>query len=77
MSAQYGEILPTSCGDLLASLGHPCNLQQVLHLGSVTAWHSSSGRQPKFAALNRFGRAAIMLGIGPRPSLHLYLQFFY
>ena len=22
-------------------------------LGSVTAWHSSSGRQPKFAALNR------------------------
>jgi len=27
--------------------------QRVLRLGSVTAWHSSSGRQPNFAAMNR------------------------
>ena len=27
--------------------------QRVSRLGSVTAWHSSSGRQPNFAALNR------------------------
>jgi len=34
-------------------LEHPCKFQQVSHLGTVTAWHSSSGRQPNFAALNR------------------------
>jgi len=34
-------------------LGHPCKFQQVLHLGSVTAWHSSSGHQPNFPELNR------------------------
>jgi len=44
---------PTSGWDLLASLGHPCKFQWVSHLGSVTARHSSSGRQPNFAALNR------------------------
>ena len=37
---------PTNGWDLLASLGHPCKFQPVSHLGSVTAWHSSSGRQP-------------------------------
>jgi len=37
----------------LARLGHPSKFQRVSHLGSVTAWHSSSGRQPNFAALNR------------------------
>jgi len=37
----------------LASLGHPCKFQRVSRLGSVTALHSSSGRQPNFAALNR------------------------
>jgi len=35
------------------SLGHPCKFQLVLHLGSVTDPHSSSGRQLNFAALNR------------------------
>jgi len=35
------------------SLGHPCKFQQLSHLGRVTAWYSSSGRQPNFAALNR------------------------
>jgi len=53
MSSQYGELRPTSGWDLLASLRHPCKFQRVLHLGSVTARHSSSGRQPNFAALNR------------------------
>ena len=53
MSSQYGEHRFTSRWDLLASLGHPCKFQWVLHPGSITAWHSSSGRQPDFAALNR------------------------
>ena len=39
--------------DLLARLGHPCKFQRVSRLGSVTARHSSSGRQPNFVALNR------------------------
>jgi len=34
-------------------LGHPCKFQRVSRLGRVTAQHSSSGRQPNFAALNR------------------------
>ena len=53
MSSQYGELWPTSGWDLLASLGHPCKFQPVLRLGSIAARHSSSGRQPNFAALNR------------------------
>jgi len=53
MSLQYGELQPTSGWDLMASLGHPSKFQQVLHLGSVTAEHSSSRRQPNFVALNR------------------------
>jgi len=35
----------------LASLGHPCKFQWLSCLGSVTARHPSSGRQPNFAAL--------------------------
>jgi len=53
MSSQYGELRPTSGWDLLASLGHPSTFQRVSRLGSVTARHSSSGRQPNYAALNR------------------------
>jgi len=53
LSSQYGELRPTSGWDPLASLGHPCKFQLVSQLGSVTARHSSSGRQPNFAALNR------------------------
>ena len=34
-------------------MGHPCKFQRVSRLGSVTALHCSSGRQPNFAALNR------------------------
>ena len=33
--------------------GTPANISTVSRLGSVTARHSSSGRQPNFAALNR------------------------
>ena len=64
MASQYGELPPTNCWDLLVSLGHPCKFQWVLRLGSITAWHSSSGRQPNFASLNR-GRHLYSAG---RPS---------
>jgi len=53
MSWQYGELWPTNGWDPLMSLGHPCKFQQLSHLSRVTAWYSSSGRQPNFAALNR------------------------
>ena len=53
MSPQYGELRPTSGWDRFGSLGHRCKFQRVSRLGSVTARHSSSGRQPNFAALNR------------------------
>ena len=46
------------------SLGHPFQFQRLSRLGSVTARHSSSERQPNFAALNR-GRRLYSTG---RPS---------
>jgi len=64
MSLQYIELRPTSGWDLFASLGHSHKFQRVSHLGSVTARHSSSGREPNFAALNR-GRHLYSAG---RPS---------
>ena len=64
MSPQYGELRPTSGWDRSDSLGHPCKFQRVSPLGSVTARHCSSGRQPKFAASNR-GRQLRSAG---RPS---------
>jgi len=75
-SSQYGELWPTSCWDPFRSLRHPSEFQRVSRLGSVTARHSSSGRQPNFAGLNRgaayirpiLDRAAITLGIGPHCS---------
>ena len=53
MSLQYGELRPTNGWDLLVSLGHPSKFPRVSYFGSVTARHSSSGRQQNFAALNR------------------------
>jgi len=57
----------------LASLGQPCKFQRVSRLGSVTARHSSSGRQLNCGVEQRappiFSRAAITLGIGPHSSL--------
>ena len=47
------ELRATNGWDLLASLGHPWTFKWVSHLGSVTVRHSSSGREPRFAALNR------------------------
>jgi len=47
------ELRATNGWDLLASLGHPFQFQRLSRLGSVTVQHSSSGRQPNFAALNR------------------------
>jgi len=63
-SSQYGELRPTSGWDLLASLMHPCKIQRVSRLGSVTARYSSSGHKPNIAALNR-GRQLYSAG---RPS---------
>jgi len=68
MFLQYGELSSTSGWDLLASLGHPSKFQQVSRLGSVTVRHSSSGRQPNFAALNR-GRHVYSAGQPPRLAL--------
>jgi len=69
MSPQYGELRPTSGWDPFVSLAHPMYFQRVSRLGSVTARHSSSGRQPNCGVEQRappiFGRAVITLGIGP------------
>jgi len=62
-SSQYGELRPTNGWDPFGSLGHHSKFQRVSRLGSVTARHSSTGRHPNFAALNR-GR-------------HLYSSFTY
>jgi len=55
--------------DRVVSLGHPSKFQRVSRLGSVTAQHSTSGRQPNCGVEQRappiFRRAAITLGIGP------------
>jgi len=64
MSLQYSEHRPTSGSGRFVSLGHPRKFQLVSRLASVTARHSSSGRQPNFVALNR-GRHLCSAG---RPS---------
>jgi len=74
MSLQYGELRPTNGWDLLASLGHPSKFQRVSRRGSVTARHSSSGRQRKFAALNR-GRNLYSAGRPSRWALAHILVF--
>ena len=53
MFSEYGELRSTNGWDPFGSLGHPSRFQRVSRLGSVTARHSSSRRQPNFAALNR------------------------
>ena len=64
MSSQYGELRPTNGWDRSGSLRVPLQISTGFALGSVTARHSSSGRQPNFAALNR-GRHPYTAG---RPS---------
>jgi len=73
MFPQYGELWPTIAAEIGSGVwGHPCQFQRVSCLGSVTARHSSSGRQPNFCGVEQrvppapiFGRVAITLGIGP------------
>ena len=77
MSSQYGELRHTSGWDLLASLGHPTTFQWVSRLGSVTARHSSSGRQPNFVVLNR-GRHLYSAGRPSRWALaHIVISLLY
>jgi len=58
-------------------LGHPCKFQRVSLLGSVTARHSSSGRQPNFAALYR-GRHLYLAGQPSRWALaHILVCSFF
>jgi len=77
MSSQYGELQPTSGLDLLASLGHPSKFQRVSRLDSVTARHSSSGRQSNVAALNR-GRHLYSAGRPSRwASAHFLVTFLF
>jgi len=72
MTLQHGELQPISGLDRFVSLGWPSKFQRVSRLGSVTAWHSSSGRQPNCGVEQRappiFGRATTTLGIGPHNS---------
>ena len=60
------------------SLGHLRQFQRVSRLGSVTAWHSRSGRQPNCGVEQRappiFGRATITLGIGPHSSCWYFVD---
>jgi len=78
MSLQYGELRPTSGWDGFVSWGTPANFNGFSRLRSVTARHSSSGRQPKCGVEQRappiFGRATITLGIGPHSSCLLYVE---
>jgi len=77
MSLQYGELRSTSGWDRFVILGHPSKFQRVSRLGSVTARHSPSGRQPNCGVEQRaarvFGRAAITFGIGPHSTLLCFM----
>jgi len=55
--------------------GAPHQISTGFVLGSVTAWHSSSGRQPNFAAMNR-GRHLYLAGRPSRLALaHILVHF--
>jgi len=57
-------------------LGHPCKFQRDSRLGSVTARHSSSGRQPNLAASKR-GRHLYSAGRPSRwASAHILVYIF-
>jgi len=75
MSPQYGELRPTSGWHQFGSLGHPYKFQRVSRLGSITAWYSSSERQPNFAVLN-WGRHLYSAGRPSRWALaHILVKF--
>jgi len=80
MFSQYPERRPTNGWDQFTSLGHPSEFQRVSRLGSVIARHSSSGRQPNFAALNR-GRHLYSAGNAlsdhiPLRPIYIYISLF-
>jgi len=75
MSLQYGEVRSTSGWDHFVSLMHPSKFQRVSRLGSITAQHCSSGRQPNFAMLNRGRHLYIRQGghhVGHWPTFLIY-----
>jgi len=77
MSSHYGGLRPTSGWDRFTSLGHPANFDGFRVIGSVTARHSSSERQPNFAALNR-GRHLCSAGRPSRWALaHILVVYLY
>jgi len=65
MSLQYGELRHALTAEIgLPVWGTPAKFNGFRFFGSVTARHSSSGRQPNFVALNK-GRHLYSAG---RPS---------
>ena len=81
MSSQYGELRPSNGWDRFGSLVHPSWFQRVSRLGSVSARHSSTGRQPNCGVEQRappiFGKAAITLGIVPWALSHILVCICY
>jgi len=74
MAWQYGKLPPTKGWDRFTSLP-PCKFQDVSRLGSIAAWHSSSSREPNFAALNR-GRHVYAAGRPSRLALaHILVSY--
>ena len=70
----FGPLAAESC---LPVWGTPANFNGFSRLGSVTARHSSSGRQPNFAALNR-GRHLCSAGRPSRWALaHILVRIFF
>jgi len=60
----FGLLTAEICWRVWGTPAGPCKFQRLSRLGNVTARHSSSGRQPYFAAWNR-GRHLYLAG---RPS---------
>ena len=75
MSAQYGELRPTTGWDRFGSLGHPSYFQRLPRFGNVTERQSSSERQRNFAALNK-GRHLCSAGRPSRWALAHISSFF-
>jgi len=65
MSAQHGELRPTSGWDRFGSLGHPSYFQRLPRLGSVTARHVVVGVSQ---TLRRWTEGAMHLCSAGRPS---------
>jgi len=72
LSSSISSMCPHNSWDPFESWEHPGKFLRVSRLGTVTARHSSSGRQTNCGVEQRtspiFSRAAITLGIGPHSS---------